>query len=368
MQSIGQVILLAMTVMMALGALDRMFSLKLGLAKPFEEGFMAMGVLTLSMVGVVCVAPALSGALARAVTPVFRFLGADPAMIAGILLACDMGGYPLAQSMASSPEAAGFSGMIIASMMGSTIVFTLPVSLTMVEKEDHRLLATAMLAGLCTIPFGGLAGGLLAGYDPRMLLLNSLPIILTSALLALGLYKIPRAMTVGFTWFGRAVIAAITGLLAIAIIEKLTGFVVIPGMTPIDEGLLIVGNIAIVLAGAFPLVVALTRALKKPLGALGRKFGMDESSMAGMIASLANNLSMLAIVKQMNRRGKLVNLAFCVSASFALGDHLGYVAAMSPPLILPTVVGKIVGGACAVAFVLLLDRRSRESAKDGNAA
>ena len=38
----------------------------------------------------------------------------------------------------------------------------------------------------------------------------------------------------------------------LAVVEALTGFVIIPGMAPISEGFETVGTIAIVLAGAFP--------------------------------------------------------------------------------------------------------------------
>lgn len=39
-----------------------------------------------------------------------------------------------------------------------------------------------------------------------------------------------------------------------AIVEELTGLVVIPRLAPLSEGFFIIGDIAIMLAGAFPLV------------------------------------------------------------------------------------------------------------------
>ena len=76
-------------------------------------------------------------------------------------------------------------------------------------------------------------------------------------------------MIMGFSYFGKGVLAVITVGLVAAIVETLTGFSIIPGLAPIEEGFSTVGAIAIVLAGAFPLVYVITKALKKPLTALG---------------------------------------------------------------------------------------------------
>ena len=63
-----------------------------------------MGALALSMVGIVSLAPVLANILKPIVGPVYSALGADPAMFATTLLANDMGGYPLAMSLAQDPN------------------------------------------------------------------------------------------------------------------------------------------------------------------------------------------------------------------------------------------------------------------------
>ena len=114
MSSINQVIIYIMVVCMALGAIDKCLGNKFGIGEKFEEGIMAMGSLALAMVGVICLAPVLANVLGPIVTPVFNALGADPAMFAGSILANDMGGAPLAASLAQDPQAGMFSGLIIA--------------------------------------------------------------------------------------------------------------------------------------------------------------------------------------------------------------------------------------------------------------
>src|SRR5699024_9523048 len=166
-------------------------------------------------------------------------------------------------------------------------------------------------------------------------------------LLALGLWKKPEGMIKGFIVFGKGVVVVITiGLAAIAI-ETLTGIVIIPGMAPISEGIAIVGDIAIMLAGAFPMVYFITKVFKKPLLKLGKLLGMGDVAAAGLVASLANNIPMFGMMKDMDDRGKIINVAFAVSASFVFGDHLGFVAGVEKDMVFPMIVGKLVGGITA---------------------
>ena len=146
--SINEIIVYIMVVFMVLGAIDKIIGNKFGLGEKFDEGFMAMGSLAIAMVGVVSLAPVLATILKPVIVPVYTALGADPAMFATTLLACDMGGYPLALQLAQTEEAGLFAGLILGSMMGPTIVFTIPVALGIIQKEDfgrydphsHRLL------------------------------------------------------------------------------------------------------------------------------------------------------------------------------------------------------------------------------------
>jgi len=163
----------------------------------------------------------------------------------------------------------------------------------------------------------------------------------------------------GFSISGKLIIAVITVGLAAAIVERLTGFALIKGMVPIEESFMTVGEIAIVLAGAFPLVYVLTKLLKKPLMKLGSKLGINDIAAAGLVASLANSIATFGMVKDMDRRGKVVNVAFAVSAAFVFGDHLGFTAGFAPEMLPAMIVGKLAGGVSAVAVALLLTRKER---------
>ncbi len=359
--SAHEILIWIMAAFAVLGALDRIIGNRFGLGQQFEEGILAMGSLALAMVGIISLAPVLANLLKPVVVPVFSFLGADPAMFAGSILACDMGGGPLARELTADPQAAVLGGVICGSMLGATIVFTIPVALGILKEEDRPALAKGTLAGIVTVPLGILAGGLVAGFPVLMVLKNLIPIVIIGALIALGLWKWEKAMIKGFSWFGKGIIAIITIGLGAAIVEGLTGFVIIPGMAPLEEGFSTVGAIAIVLAGAFPLVYAITKLLRKPLMKLGGLLGINDTAAAGLIASLANSIATFQMVKDMDSRGKVVNVAFAVSAAFVFGDHLGFTAGFAPEYLPAMIVGKLVGGVTAVAVAMWLTRKNRQA-------
>lgn len=352
--SAHEIVIAVMAVFAVVGAADRIFGNRLGLGREFEAGIRSMGSLAMAMAGIITLAPVLANLLKPVVVPIFAFLGADPAMFAGTILACDMGGGALALAMTNDYQAAMLGGVLTGSMLGATLVFTIPVALGILGEEDRPVLAQGILCGVVTIPLGVLAGGLTAGFPLGMILRNLVPIVLMALLIALGLWRAENAMVRGFTVFGKLVVGISTVGLAAGIAQTLTGYSVIPGLASMETVYSTVGSIAVVLSGAFVAVTVLTRLLNRPLTVLGKRLGMNETAAAGLIASLANSIAMFEMVKDMNRRGKVVNIAFAVSAAFVFGDHLGFTAGFAPEMLTALIVGKLVGGISAAGVALLL--------------
>ena len=370
--SVIMMIMMIMMIFMLVGAIDKICGNKLGYGEKFEEGFNAMGPLAMSMAGVVAAAPVLSMLLGPILKPIYGIFGASPAMFATTLLACDMGGYPLAMQLAEGDVAIGnFAGLILGTMMGPTIVFTIPVALGIIKKEDRGYLGAGVLAGLITVPIGCIVGGLMMNtlapeYHLNFITIiqNLIPVIIIAALIVLGLWFAPGPMINGFNKFGTGVTIVITALTAIAVFEQITG-IMFPvfhimvenpadGSRGLDSGLLTCGQIAIVLIGAFPMVEWITRTFGKPLEKIGAALGMNEQGSAGMVANLANNIAMFNIMGEMNPKGKLLNVAFAVSAAFVFGDHLGFTAGNNPDKIFPVIVGKLVAGVTAIIVANIL--------------
>ena len=146
--SAHEILIAVMAVFAALGALDRILGNKFGIGKEFEEGILAMGGLAIAMIGVITLAPVLAAVLKPVVVPVFHFLGADAAMFAGSILACDMGGGALAAQMTENPDAALLGGVLTGSMLGATLVFTIPVAMGIMEEDDRPAMAKGILCGI----------------------------------------------------------------------------------------------------------------------------------------------------------------------------------------------------------------------------
>ncbi len=378
--SINSVIIFIMMIFMLVGAIDKIRGNKKGYGEQFDEGFNAMGPLAASMAGVVAAAPVLAIILKPIIVPIYGLFGADASMFATTLLACDMGGYPLAIQLAGDNAAVGnFAGLILGTMMGPTLVFTIPVALSIIKKEDRPYLGAGIFAGMITIPIGCIVGGLVMNMTPYKMdiiaiIRNLIPVIIIAALIVVGLWFAPLKMINGFSKFGTGVTIVITAFTAIAVFEYQTGIkfpllnIMVEadadGVVPLESGLLTCGIISIVLIGAFPMVLWITRTFGKALNALGKKFGMDEESSAGLVATLANNIAMFNIMDKMNPKGKLLNVAFAVSAAFVFGDHLGFTAGVNQDMILPMIIGKLVAGVTAFIVANLLSGKLLEKVEE----
>jgi len=368
--SINSVIMMIMMIFMLVGAIDKILGNKFGYGEEFENGFNAIGALALSMAGVVAAAPVLSTVLGPILKPLYTAIGADASMFATTLLACDMGGYPLAMELAADPAIGNFAGLILGTMMGPTIVFTIPVALGIIKKEDRSYLGAGVLAGMITIPIGCIVGGLAMNMteykmDIGRILINLVPVIVIAALIVLGLWFAPSKMIAGFNVFGAGVTIVITALTAIAVFQQITGIYFplfdvmsikdeVTGISPLDSGLLVCGQIGIVLIGAFPMVKWITRHFGGVLNKVGAALGMNETGSAGLVATLANNIAMFNIMGEMNPKGKILNVAFAVSAAFVFGDHLGFTAGVEQQMVFPVILGKLVAGITALILANVL--------------
>jgi len=328
-----------MAAFMLLAALDRIIGNRFGLGKEFENGIMLLGTMSLSMVGMIIVAPLL----AHLMQPLFALLPSwiDPSIIPATIFANDMGGAPLAVSVAREQDIGAFNALVVSSMMGCTISFTIPFGLGGTPKEIHREMLLGLLCGIVTIPFGCFVGGLAAGLNALALLINLIPLLLFSAVIAVGILRATNLCIKIFNILGTAIKIIITIGLAAGLFEFLTGIRLLPYADTLEAGLDIVINACAVMTGTFPMIYILSKLLRRPLKAAGGRMGISESAALGFISSFATSVTTFSMMKDMDKKGIVLNAAFLVSAGFVFTDHFAFTMAYMPEYLPAMIVGKL---------------------------
>ncbi len=337
-----------------LAAVDYLFGSRLGIGKEFEKGFMLLGTMALSMIGMIVISPLIADVMAPVFDAAHTYLGIEPSLIPAMLFANDMGGAPLAMELATDPEIGYFNALVVSSMMGATVSFTIPLSLQMVAKEHTRQLAVGLLCGIVTIPVGCFAAGLLSGLPLPALCLDLLPLLILSAVIALLLLFLPGVCVKIFCGLGFLIRVLIVSGLAIGALNFLTKQQIVPGVATVEEGALICVNASFVMAGMFPLIYIVSKLLAKPFDLLGKRIGMNSKSMTGLLSTLATNVTTFGMMNDMDKKGITVNSAFAVSAAFTFAGHLAFTLAFNRDYLVPMIVGKLVAGVTALALAFLM--------------
>jgi len=385
MANIGTYILYIIMICAVIGAFASIRDDQSELSQEFLSGIYSIGPIFLPVAGIMAATPYLAMFVETVFGPVFGAVGADPAIAATTFIAVDMGGYQLADALAQTRES-WIMAMVTGYMAGATIVFSIPVGLSMLEKKDHKYMALGVMSGILTVPIGVLITSaimLLSNMKVReiistdaessyqlaltwvLIFSNLIPLIIICVALALGLHFAPDLMIKGFMIFGKVLDSLIKIVLVFSIVEYFTGAFSILlggwGFNPIiadaeDQfrALEIAGYIGIMLSGAFPMVWLIKKYLAKPLDKIGHAFGFSSVGSAGILAGAANILALFRIIKDMRAEDKVKCISFAVCSAFLLGDHLAFTANFQPNMIAPVMAGKLLAGLIAIFFAVKL--------------
>ena len=351
------ILMFIFAVFAVLGAMDCIIGKRLGIGTELEKGIHSLGPLALSMVGMICISPVLANLLLPVIKPVSEICGFDPSVIIGCILANDMGGAPLAVAVSENPFWGNFNGLVIGGMLGVTVSFTIPVALATIDKKYHKDVLMGILCGICTIPFGGIVAGLILKCNALELLKNLIPVIVISAIVAFGILKFPTFTVKVFSIFGKIISIIIFAGLGCGIFENLTGYEIIPGMLSITEGFSVISGIVIVLAGVFPLIYVVSKILARPLTFIGKKMGISSDAVLGFVSSLANSIPVFKKCEEMDSKGRILNMAFAVSAAFVFGDHLAFCTAFNSDFAFSMIAGKLTAGILAVLLASIICKK-----------
>ena len=348
----NQVIMWIVAAGVVLGGIDRLLGNRWGYGEQFEKGFELLGPTAFSMAGILCLSGLLSGGLSEGAKSFFAGIGLDPSMFGG-LIAIDMGGYHLARALALDPQVGLYAGLVPAATLGCSLVFTIPVGSNLLEKKDLKFLCLGMAIGMMTLPVCLILGGLLFGLSLGTVLLQNLFLFAFALLCGIGLWRFPEPMLKVFRVFTYILKVILTVGLVLGAVKQLTGAQFLPGLMPLPEAMEVVCSVCVFLLGSLPVALLLQRVLKKPLGAVGKLIGVNETSMAALLIGFVSAMPVFAMAKDMDPKGKLLNLSFIFCSTAVFGAHLGFTSSVAPDYLGALIVAKL-AGALAAAIVAVL--------------
>lgn len=342
-----------------IGAVDYVIGNKIGMGKEFEKGFSLFCPMALTMLGMIVIAPAIGVWLTPFFEWFYNVFCIDPSIIPASLFANDMGGMPLAQSVAKNEAIGNYNAFVISSMMGCVISFTIPFALGIVKKEQHKELFFGLLCGIITIPIGCFVSGLVCGINLLTLLINLLPLIILSVIIGAALIWVPKVCIRCFAAFGFFMKAlAITGLIC-AIFTLLTKIEISEHFDTFENGAFICANACVTLSGALPFMFVISKLLNKPLNKFGAKIGINGVSAVAFLGNIVTNATTFGLMDKMDKKGTVLNSAFAVSAAFTFGGHLAFTMAFDASYVAPMIIGKLISGVFALLLAFLLYKEDK---------
>ena len=345
-----------------IGAVDYLFGNKIGVGKEFEKAFALFCPMALSMLGMIVLAPAIGAWLMPVFEGFYKIFRLDPSVIPASLFANDMGGATLAQTICKSKPMGDFNAFVVSSMMGCVISFTIPFSLGVVKKVQHKELFFGILCGIVTVPIGCFVAGLLCKLPVVALLANLLPLIILSAIVGAALLLVPQICIKCFGVFGYFMkTLAIIGLVC-AIFTFLTKMEISPHFDTFENAVFVCANACVTLSGALPFMFLVSKVLNKPLSKVGEKLGVNGVSTLAILGCMVTNATTFGVMDKMDKKGAVVNSAFAVSGAFVFGSHLAYTMAFDSSFVLPMIVGKLISGISAIVLALLIYKETAPSA------
>ena len=370
-------ILIVMCVFLLAGGVDYLIGSPLKLGGKFEEGIKTMGPLALGMVGIYSLSPTILSLISPAAVSLSTILPIDPSILPAMIFPVDMGGFPISSGIAKTAGIGLFSGIIIASQFGAAVSFSIPVALSMVSREDHKDLAKGILIGTVAIVPGAFIAGLFMGIGAISLLLNMLPLFVMVLIVSLGLLRFPEQTLKAFFIFGKFIMALSIAGLILQALYVLLGIKIIPDMVPFQDTVFIVGKIALILGGAYPMTEILSRLIKliRRRSKKQTRFPSDRMSedmmsedrmsadtLSAVIGNLASNILVWGKLKEMDGKGKVLCSSLAVSSAFVLGGQFAYVASVAPSAVGPFLIAKISSGFFSVLLAFFFMSRSKRPA------
>ena len=364
------ILLIIMAAFALLGLIDDLMNGKLGLAPKLNIGLASMGSLSIAYAGFYCIGTAIIEQNATTIANFTSGMPFDPSLIIGALICSDSGGLPIALEVARTGALGVFTGSLIGSGLGLTIGFQMPVFMSSMDKEHIPSFMQGMGYGIIALPVGLIVGGLTLGLSWKELLLNTLPIAIICAVLVVA-FRVSLNKTVKVLTFIANIIRVITYIFfALVIVGIFVPKWPIATPAKVEEVMYTVLRTTVVMSGGLVLSQLVTKHCKKPLSWATKLLKVNEASVIGLLISAVSAVAMIPFFGQMDKRGKVMNAAFCVCGSFILGGQMAfntslltsdaYAPNVPTTSVLAFMLNKIICGVLAIVIAGMLVKTEEE--------
>lgn len=340
-----------------IGVIDHFFGNRLKLGEEFYKGLSTFPSLILGMLGIYSLSPLLGKGIQFIFSPVSRFSGLDVTFFSSVLLGTDMGGYRIAKELAESPEIGRFCGIILTSLLGTTLSFSLPLALSILSARDHNLFMKGFILGMISLPFGALAGGLIQGLSVSLILPYTLPLLIFSALLGFLFFWKEQWVILLFKIFQYILkIIGTTGLLLQGV-RSIAGFNLVPDMLTLQESFLVISQIALFLGGVYSFIHIINRLLSRYLSRLGEKLDLTDNAFIAILGNSVSNLVIFAHFEKLPEKDQLLTAVLSVSGAFMIGGQLAYISSVEPNMVPAFLISKVTATAVSLLLFAVSQKR-----------
>mmetsp|Transcript_27784 Transcript_27784/g.70169 ORF Transcript_27784/g.70169 Transcript_27784/m.70169 type:complete len:692 (+) Transcript_27784:253-2328(+) len=120
-----------------------------------------------------------------------------------------------------------------------------------------------------------------------------------------------------------------------------------------STGLDVAASMGILFSGIMPFMHVLRAHYLEQICRLGRRIGFTDPEghgVRGMLGTLSSMIVLFRLMPKIAPRECVLAVAFSISASYILGCDLAFSSVYQPPMCVPVLTGKLVGGLCGMAL------------------
>lgn len=329
----------------ALGLFDKILGNKLGFASSFDRGIITMGDFMLSVGGFYCIAVAFLNGHAD--------LFHESTVLISSLLAPDLGGYSIVESITQSKNILIFSGVLLTSTLGCLISFQLPIFLNELDTDDLTYYLKGVMYGIVAlIPVLIISGFLL--HIPNFWIFF-MPVLIICVFLIILFFISFKTLISILTLFSK-IVQSLGYIFFFFVCLSFFFHMNFTTNTLINDALRIVFQMSVIVCGSLVLCEIVLKNFSRQIEKVGKLLNIDTYSVMGLILSLGTSIAMLPLFSKMNAKGKVLNAAFGLSGAFVFGGQLGFIAGVNASSVTWFIVVKLVAGILALCIANLLEK------------